>query len=130
MPEPPSWTNYVYNDPNSTLDLLTGEKATAKPFKITTRDLRTATSIPDYLSYDPQLPETIKVHPEFPDKRQLFVDGYVAPRKWNDNLPQFTFTDIFGRVIFHIKLDPENSQIVVKSGINYVSRVPYSKAGE
>ena len=79
-------------------------------------------SVPDYLSYDPQLPETIKVHPECPGKRQLYVDGYLAPRRWNDNLPQFTITDIFGRVIFHIKLDPENSKVVVRSGINYVSK--------
>ena len=89
--------------------------------QIPKKEIQMEASVPDYLSYDPQLPETIRVHPEFPDKRQLYVDGYIAPRRWNDNLPQFTITDIFGRVIFHIKLDPENSKIVVRSGINYVS---------
>ena len=29
VPEPPAWTNYVYNDPNGTLDLLTGKEAHA-----------------------------------------------------------------------------------------------------
>ena len=63
----------------------------------------------------------IKVHPDFPDKRQFYVDGYLATRKWNDNLPQFTITDVFGRRVLHVKVDPQNNKVVVSSQINYVS---------
>ena len=64
---------------------------------------------------------SIKVHPEFPDKRQFYVDGYLASRKWNDNLPQFVITDVSGRIALRIKVDPENNKVVLSSQINYVS---------